>query len=56
MKVIAEFTVCSREDSEELNLQATTYTARMFDNFKIEIEGILYSNEDFNNEYSINIP
>jgi len=54
--VIREFTVCTRIDSNNLLINCTTYIAKMYNDFTVLVNDKLYTNNDFNNKFSVNIP
>ncbi|MBU3173322.1 hypothetical protein [Clostridium estertheticum] len=52
--VIRQFTVCKRSDSNDLVNNCKTFVAEMYNNFDCKVDGILYSNDEFNKIFTIN--
>ena len=54
--VVREFSVCKREDADNLIIDCKTFVATMYNNYKFKVSGEMYSNENFHEMFSINIP
>lgn len=54
--IIKEFTVCAKEDSDNLVINCKTYIAELLSNFNIIVDGTSYDNNTFHELYSQNIP
>lgn len=54
--IVREFTVCKREDSENLNINCNHYLAKMYNNGTFEVNNVKYTANEFNNVFTENIP
>lgn len=51
-----QFTVCTIQDSNNLNTNCNTYTATLYKDYTIIINNKRYTNKQFHELYTINIP